>query len=121
VYEEDNFATDPTTKPPRQTRPAAAPSVRIVGADRLTLHSGQPLQLRCEAAGSPEPRLTWTNGHGELLAEQTATFGVAAVGADHAGYYVCTAENAAGARRAYVYLEVVAPLELEAVCHYVLL
>lgn len=117
VYEEEsNNLVDLTTRK-QTTRPIVgqntAPTVRILEEDRLSLKTGQTLELNCETTGFPVPHLKWTNSAGEVLSEQP-TLRVVDLTMENTGYYVCTAENTEGSARAYIYLDVVPQADLEA-------
>ncbi|XP_065504896.1 hemicentin-2 isoform X1 [Caloenas nicobarica] len=77
----------------------------------ITLSWGERLELVCAAAGSPQPRISWT-AKGQLVTDgvsgqrgQSTLRREAATRAD-SGTYVCRAENSAGAIRATAFVTV---------------
>ena len=71
--------------------------------------TGQLVELRCQATGSPSPRITWEKENGALPRDHTVNNGVLQiynVGAEDSGRYMCTASNSAGIDRDYVRLNV---------------
>ncbi|UYV62106.1 Dscam [Cordylochernes scorpioides] len=56
---------------------------------RLEVKKGQPLEVPCQASGSPDPKITWTQ-HSEILGERLQ---IPAVLESDAGVYTCTADN----------------------------
>ncbi|XP_039576204.1 hemicentin-2 [Passer montanus] len=77
----------------------------------LTLSRGERLELLCAAAGSPQPRVSWT-ANGQLITDGAAGLGGRSVlrreaaAPTDSGTYVCHAENSAGAIRAAVFVSV---------------
>ncbi|XP_035878268.1 hemicentin-2 [Phyllostomus discolor] len=83
------------------------------GAGQVTTLVGQPLELPCQASGSPEPTVQWLqNGRPaeELLGVQVASRGttlhIDRVQPGHAGLFSCQATNEAGTAGAEVELSV---------------
>uniref|UniRef100_A0A3B3DLS4 Uncharacterized protein n=1 Tax=Oryzias melastigma TaxID=30732 RepID=A0A3B3DLS4_ORYME len=73
----------------------------------LTVTLKQPLTLGCDASGIPSPSITWTkDGHpdspGVYVQNGNRLLRIYRVQPEHAGQFVCTAQNSAGeARRKY--------------------
>ncbi|XP_066112042.1 hemicentin-2 isoform X1 [Saccopteryx bilineata] len=83
------------------------------GLGQVTSLVGQPLELPCQASGSPLPTLQWLqNGRpaeelvGVQVASQGATLHIDHVELDHAGLFSCQATNEAGTAGAEVELSV---------------
>ncbi|XP_045626988.1 hemicentin-2 [Ursus americanus] len=83
------------------------------GSGQVTALVGQPLELPCQASGSPVPTLQWLqNGRpaeelaGVQVASRGATLRINHVELDHAGLFACQATNEAGTTGAEVELSV---------------
>ncbi|XP_057580791.1 hemicentin-2 [Hippopotamus amphibius kiboko] len=83
------------------------------GLGQVTTLVGQPLDLPCQASGSPVPTIQWLqNGRpaeelaGVQLASQGTTLHIDHVELDHAGLFACQATNEAGTAGAEVELSV---------------
>uniref|UniRef100_A0A7N5KTI0 Hemicentin 2 n=1 Tax=Ailuropoda melanoleuca TaxID=9646 RepID=A0A7N5KTI0_AILME len=83
------------------------------GSGQVTALVGQPLELPCQASGSPVPTLQWLqNGRpaeelaGVQVASRGATLRISHVELDHAGLFACQATNEAGTTGAEVELSV---------------
>nr|XP_021547233.1 hemicentin-2 [Neomonachus schauinslandi] len=83
------------------------------GSSQVTALVGQPLELPCQASGSPVPTLQWLqNGRpaeelaGVQVASRGATLRIHHVELGHAGLFACQATNEAGTAGAEVELSV---------------
>ncbi|XP_032334547.1 hemicentin-2 isoform X3 [Camelus ferus] len=83
------------------------------GLGQVTTLVGQPLELPCQASGSPLPAIQWLqNGRpaeelaGVQVASQGTTLHIDHVELDHAGLFACQATNEAGTAAAEVELSV---------------
>uniref|UniRef100_A0A2K5CWV0 Hemicentin 2 n=1 Tax=Aotus nancymaae TaxID=37293 RepID=A0A2K5CWV0_AOTNA len=79
------------------------------GLGQVTAIVGQPLELPCQASGSPVPTIQWLqNGRpaeelaGVQVASQGATLRIDRVGQEHSGLFACQATNEAGTAGAEV-------------------
>ncbi|XP_037536631.1 hemicentin-2 [Nematolebias whitei] len=81
----------------------------------LTVTLKQPLTLGCDAFGIPSPSVTWTkDGHlvdspGVYLQNANRLLRIYRVQPEHAGQFVCTAQNTAGKKRREYNIVVQAP------------
>ncbi|ELV11784.1 Hemicentin-2 [Tupaia chinensis] len=83
------------------------------GVGQVTAVVGPPLELSCQASGSPLPSIRWLqNGRpaeelaGVRVASQGATLHIDHVGLGHAGLFACQATNEAGTAAAEVEVSV---------------
>ncbi|KAM9207753.1 hemicentin-2 [Dugong dugon] len=86
------------------------------GLGQVTAIVGQPLELPCQASGSPVPTIQWLqNGHpteelaGVQVSSQGATLHIDHVEQGHAGLFACQATNEAGIAGAEVEVSVHEP------------
>ena len=80
-----------------------APKIAASGSDtQLLVTEGRPVEMECDVTGGdPEPEVTWSK---DGVAVSPGASGVhalrlSAAVVEHAGSYVCTAENVAGVAR----------------------
>ncbi|XP_031418550.1 basement membrane-specific heparan sulfate proteoglycan core protein-like [Clupea harengus] len=81
-----------------------SPKVRVTPASPVDLRVGGALSLECHATGKPRPTIKWYRQDGThetaLVATTTthssAQYKVAAVSTQHAGTYICRAQNKEG-------------------------
>ena len=76
----------------------------------LVIPSGSPLELRCSAAGRPEPQLSWQLEGVPLPTERSGEVTVPSAGLQHMGLYSCLAWNEVGSDRKDVFVAVVGKL-----------
>ncbi|KAK6031598.1 immunoglobulin I-set domain protein [Ostertagia ostertagi] len=77
---------------------------------------GQPVNLKCPARGYPPPKIVWANDHGEVPGSDTIKISnggqmleIKESQIEHAGSWVCTAENDAGEEKLEIFLDVWIP------------
>ncbi|BFZ23346.1 hypothetical protein BsWGS_26385 [Bradybaena similaris] len=89
-----------------------APPVISTQQDYTTAALGTPTQLRCEASGSPQPRISWVKEDGELPIDHNLVDGgdlyIPKVSAEDGGTYNCLASNTYGTSKHPVILVVAA-------------
>ncbi|KAJ8001456.1 hypothetical protein DPEC_G00169680 [Dallia pectoralis] len=76
-----------------------SPKVQVTPAGPLHVRVGEPMSLECSATGKPRPTITWQRNGTPLVTtatEDNNTMQVAAVGPEHAGAWVCQAQNSEG-------------------------
>ncbi|KAJ8264160.1 hypothetical protein GJAV_G00145900 [Gymnothorax javanicus] len=78
-----------------------SPKVQATPKSPVRVQTGETINLECLATGRPRPTVTWHKDGGEKTGtssstEAKATVQVLAAGVQHAGVYVCRAQNSEG-------------------------
>ncbi|XP_040387830.1 hemicentin-2 isoform X3 [Cygnus olor] len=90
----------------------ARPSVSIAEGDAVTVALRQPVTLRCQATGTPPPRLGWRKD-GVPLPATSSLFQIEKADLTDEGVYTCVAANPAGEDKQDVMLKVLVPPNIE--------
>ncbi|XP_068513036.1 hemicentin-2 isoform X2 [Anas acuta] len=90
----------------------ARPSVSIAEGDAVTVALRQPVTLRCQATGTPPPRLSWRKD-GVPLPATGSIFQIEKADLTDEGVYTCVAANPAGEDEQDVMLKVLVPPNIE--------
>ncbi|KAJ8283559.1 hypothetical protein COCON_G00024090 [Conger conger] len=78
-----------------------SPKVQVTPKSPVRVRTGEAIDLECQGTGRPRPTVTWHREGGDKTGtssstEAKATVQVPAAGPEHAGVYVCKAENSEG-------------------------
>ncbi|XP_050570610.1 hemicentin-2 [Cygnus atratus] len=90
----------------------ARPLVSIAEGDAVTVALRQPVTLRCQATGTPPPRLGWRKD-GVPLPATSSLFQIEKADLTDEGVYTCVAANPAGEDKQDVMLKVLVPPNIE--------
>ncbi|XP_071809743.1 protein sidekick-like isoform X4 [Asterias amurensis] len=106
--ENDHGVTEATAK----ITVMAIPRIVHVSGN-VTLSKGDPFELICKAAGTPQPRVTWERKDGKrVLMRRNGTIAVLAVESSSisdTGTYICRAANSLGSRTEAVSVRILVP------------
>ncbi|XP_071809742.1 immunoglobulin superfamily member 10-like isoform X3 [Asterias amurensis] len=109
--ENDHGVTEATAK----ITVMAIPRIVHVSGN-VTLSKGDPFELICKAAGTPQPRVTWERKDGKrVLMRRNGTIAVLAVESSSisdTGTYICRAANSLGSRTEAVSVRILVPVRL---------